>query len=65
MAGKNTDDFDDDYDENGTIADLRLLVREIKKYWLMGDNQIITEARGALLDVMFKSEKRLQKKYKE
>jgi hypothetical protein len=49
-------------DDEPTPADLRMLVREISTFWHMGDNQIITEARGALLRVLLNSGKRLRKR---
>jgi hypothetical protein len=64
MARKSTEYVEEPYDENGTIGDLRLLVREIEKLQLMGNRQIITEARDALCEVLLKSAERLKEKYR-
>ena len=48
-------------DEPHTIDDLRLLIREIKKFWLMGDKKVIAEAEKALWRVLRNSAKRLRK----
>ena len=52
---------DDNTEDEPTLDDLRLLVREIKKFRQMGDTEIIQGARGALLRVLHCSTQRLRK----
>ena len=51
---------DDESEEPPTIDDLRVLLREIKNFRHSGDNEIIPEARTALLAILHRSAKRLQ-----
>ncbi len=48
-------------DEPRTIDDLRVLVREIKKFWMMGDNEVIADAERVLVQCLHRSAKRLTK----
>ena len=45
--------------EPATLDDLRLLIKEIKKFRQMGDTNILPEARAVLLRVLHASGKRL------
>ena len=49
-------------DDQPSIDDLRLLVKEIKSFWQMGDNTIVPEARTALWRVLRRSAKRLRQR---
>ena len=60
MARKNTLD-ELDRDDDHSIKDLLVLVREIGEFWQMGDNKIIPETKRALLRVLHASAKRLQR----
>ena len=51
----------DDLEDQDSILDLRDFVAEIKKFWQMGDNKIVPEAKRGLLRVLHASAKRLQK----
>ena len=51
----------DETDEPRTIEDLRVIIKEIDKFWQMGDNKIIPEAERALWRVLHTSGKRLRK----
>ncbi len=44
-----------------TIDDLRVLIRVIKKHWMMGDNEIIADAERVLVQCLHRSAKRLRK----
>jgi hypothetical protein len=58
MARLNIDPAEE---ELRTIEDLRVLIGEIKKFWLMGDRHIIADAERALWRVLHSSAKRLSK----
>jgi hypothetical protein len=47
---------DDDY---VTADDLRVIIKQLKECWQLGDNDVMREARTALLAVLHSSAKRL------
>ena len=47
---------DDDY---VSVGDLRVIIRQLKECWQLGDNNVMREARSALLGVLHNSAKRL------
>jgi hypothetical protein len=47
---------DDDY---VTTDDLRVIIKELKECWQLGDTNVMREARSALLTVLRNSAKRL------
>ena len=48
--------------EPATLDDLRLLIKEIKKFCQMGDTKILPEGRAALLRVLHASGKRFRQR---
>jgi hypothetical protein len=53
-------DIDDE--DQPTIEDLRLIIAEVKKFWQMGDIEIVRLSRDALLRVLLGSPKRIRKR---
>ena len=47
---------DDDY---VSVEDLRVIIKQLKECWQLGDNDVMREARSALLGVLRNSAKRL------
>ena len=58
---QNTDDDEDD--QPLSIDDIRVIVKEIKDFWHLGDNDILSDARHVLLEVLHRAAKRMHDKY--
>jgi hypothetical protein len=46
-------------DDNVSSDDLRVIIKRLKECWQLGDNNVMREARSALLAVLHNSAKRL------
>ena len=46
-------------DDNVSSDDLRVIIKQLKECWQLGDNDVMREARSALLCVLRNSAKRL------
>jgi len=52
-------DFEREDDDYVTTDDLRVIIKQLKECWQLGDNDVMREARTALLAVLHNSAKRL------
>ena len=46
-------------DDNVSSDDLRVIIKQLKECWQLGDNNVMRETRSALLAVLHNSAKRL------
>ena len=46
-------------DDNVSPDDLRVIIKQLKECWQLGDNNVMREARSALLAVLHNSAKQL------
>jgi len=46
-------------DDDVSPDDLRVIIKQLKECWQLGDNNVMREARSALLGVLHNSAKRL------
>jgi hypothetical protein len=46
-------------DDDVSSDDLRVIIKQLKECWQLGDNNVMREARSALLGVLHNSAKRL------
>jgi hypothetical protein len=51
--------FEHEDDDYVSADDLRVIIKQLKECWQMGDNDVMREARAALLAVLHNSAKRL------